>query len=123
MLNHYRNYLRHLPFAGTVVVSWVILFTPESGVPTAPPGTDKVVHLLLFAALAGTGRLARLPAAPLLVGLVGYAALSEVLQELLPIGRSGDWVDALVDIIGAGLGWAFTTELAGKLRRDRRTTG
>ena len=99
MLNHYRNYLRHLPF-GTVVVSWVILFTPESGVPTLP-GTDT----------SSTRRSPRWPARPpgpaarrSSAGRTGrLRALSEVLQEPLPIGAAGT-ADALVDITEPGSG-------------------
>jgi hypothetical protein len=75
--------LRILPFVVAVLLSVIVLFTPASGVPTAPPGTDKVVHFLLFALLMGTGRYARLPLTPLLAGLIGYAAVSEVLQWLI----------------------------------------
>ncbi|WP_222850176.1 VanZ family protein [Allosaccharopolyspora coralli] len=82
----------------------VILFTPASGVPSAPPGTDVIVHLTLFAALAGTGALARLPPRPLTLGLALYAGASEVLQMLLPLGRSGDPVDVLADLAGVALG-------------------
>ncbi|WP_308258533.1 VanZ family protein [Saccharothrix obliqua] len=89
-----------------VLLSVIILFTPQSGVPDSPPGTDKVVHVALFALLAATGCWARLPRWPLLGGLVGYAALSEVLQWLItPLGRGGDVVDGLVDVLGVGLGW------------------
>ncbi|MEB3372454.1 VanZ family protein [Saccharopolyspora mangrovi] len=89
------------------MTSWVVLFTPESGVPSAPPGTDKVVHLALFAALAITGRIAGARTAWLLPALAGYAALSEVLQGLLPIGRSCELLDVAVDVAGALLGWAL----------------
>lgn len=109
--------MRSVPFAVAVVLSLVVLFLPQSGVPSAPPGTDKVVHLLLFALLAFTGRRAGLPAGPLLAGLVAYAGISEVLQATLPIGRDGDVWDALVDGLGAlvGLG-GFAL-----LRRHART--
>lgn len=97
---------RILPFVTAVLLSVIILFTPQSGVPDSPPGTDKVVHVLLFALLAGTGLWARLPRLPLLAGLVAYAAVSEVLQWLItPLGRGGDVADALVDVVGVGLGW------------------
>ncbi|WP_233576117.1 VanZ family protein [Saccharopolyspora rhizosphaerae] len=86
-----------------------MLFTPESGVPSAPPGTDKVVHVALFAALAITGRIAGARTAWLLPVLVGYAALSEVLQGLLPIGRSCELLDVVVDVAGALAGWAAFT--------------
>ncbi|MFC6089018.1 VanZ family protein [Saccharothrix lopnurensis] len=87
------------------LLSVIVLFTPQSGVPDSPPGTDKVVHCLLFALLTTTGRYARLPVAGLAAGLVGYAAVSEVLQWLITaLGRGGDVLDALVDVAGIGVG-------------------
>ncbi|MFT7838169.1 VanZ family protein [Saccharothrix sp. BKS2] len=87
------------------LLSVIVLFTPQSGVPDSPPGTDKVVHCLLFALLTATGRYARLPVAGLAAGLVGYAAVSEVLQWLITaLGRGGDVLDALVDVAGIGVG-------------------
>ncbi len=96
--------MRSVPFVVAVLLSLVVLFTPESGVPTAPAGTDKVIHLLLFALLAATGRRAGIGAGWLLAGLVVYAGLSEVLQATLPLGRDGDVWDALVDTAGVLLG-------------------
>ncbi|MDQ2588162.1 hypothetical protein CKY47_30195 [Saccharothrix yanglingensis] len=96
---------RILPFVTAALLSVIVLFTPQSGVPDSPPGTDKVVHCLLFALLAATGLYARLPRVPLLAGLVGYAAVSEVLQWLLTaLGRGGDVLDALVDVAGVAVG-------------------
>ncbi|TWG08698.1 VanZ family protein [Saccharopolyspora dendranthemae] len=102
-----------------LLVSWVVLFTPESGVPTAPPGTDKVVHLTLFAALAITGRIAGARTSWLLASLTAYAALSEVLQGVLPLGRSCELLDAVVDVAGALLGWALLA-IHSATRRERR---
>ncbi|WP_309117263.1 VanZ family protein [Saccharothrix sp.] len=97
---------RILPFVTAVLLSVIVLFTPQSGVPDSPPGMDKVVHALLFALLAATGLRARLPAWPLLGGLVAYAVVSEVLQAVITsLGRGGDVVDGLVDVLGIGLGW------------------
>ncbi|MFD7653538.1 VanZ family protein [Actinosynnema sp. NPDC059797] len=97
--------VRILPFVVAALLSVIVLFTPQSGVPDSPPGTDKVVHLLLFALLTVTGRHARLPFGALVAGLVGYAAVSEVLQWLITaLGRGGDVLDALVDVAGIGLG-------------------
>lgn len=105
MLNHYRVKLLRVPFVVVAAASMVILFTPESGVPTAPPGTDKVVHLALFAALTVTGRVAGIGPVALAVGLCGYAGASELLQSLLPIGRNGGVLDAAVDVAGIACGW------------------
>jgi VanZ family protein len=111
---------RVLPFVIAALLSVVVLFTPESGVPTAPPGTDKVVHTLLFALLATTGLYARIPR--ILPLLVVYAGLSEVLQHLItPLHRSGDVLDALVDVLGIALGWAIAARIRSR-RRGPRTT-
>ena len=94
------------PFATVVLVSLVVLFAPQSATPsTLPPGTDKVIHMALFAALAWTGRRAGLPVVGLAIGLVTYAVGSEVLQGALPIGRSPDAVDAVVDTAGIAGGF------------------
>jgi hypothetical protein len=104
---------RILPFVVAALLSVIILFTPASGVPTAPPGTDKVVHFVLFALLMGTARYARLPSGPLLAVLSGYAAVSEVLQWLITgLHRSGDVLDALVDLAGIAFGYLVTRRLA-----------
>ncbi|MDA3646702.1 VanZ family protein [Saccharopolyspora indica] len=111
MLDHYRTQLTRIPFGVAVLASLLILFMPASGVPSAPPGTDKVVHFALFAALAATGRFAGFPTAKLLAALVGYAAVSEALQGVLPIGRSCELADGLVDVAGALTGWAVVALL------------
>ncbi|SDL80388.1 VanZ like family protein [Lentzea albidocapillata subsp. violacea] len=101
-------------------LSVVVLFTPESGVPSSPPGTDKVVHTVLFAMLAFTGLYAKVP--HILLGLVAYAGISEVLQQVItPLHRSGDVLDALVDVLGIGLGWAIASVVRSR-RRGPRTT-
>lgn len=93
--------LRRIPFALAVPLSVVILFAPGQDVPDAPAGTDKLVHLGLFALLAGTGLLAGLPRVPLLVGLVCYGAVSELVQALAGLARSGDPLDLAADTVGA----------------------
>ncbi|WP_211256600.1 VanZ family protein [Actinoalloteichus caeruleus] len=115
-----------IPFPLAVLVSLVVFLTPASGVPSAPPGTDKVVHVGVFVLLTVTGLLmvagARSPrpapdrrdASPthrgrgprrlLLLGLLCYAFVAEVLQGLLPLGRSADWADALANLAGIALG-------------------
>ncbi|MEJ8277826.1 VanZ family protein [Pseudonocardia spirodelae] len=113
--------MRVQPFVLAVLLSLVVLFTPASGVPTAPPGTDKLVHLLVFALLAWTGRAAGIRTWSLLAGLAVYAAASEVAQALLPIGRSGDVLDALVDVAGAALGTLLHARLARGGRTPSRT--
>ncbi len=90
--------------AVTVLVSLAVLFAPGSDVPSAPPGVDKLVHLLLFLALALAGRWAGIRARPLPLLLVAYAGLSEVVQAVSDLQRSGSVLDWLADVAGAGLG-------------------
>lgn len=119
LLDPYRAHWARAPFIIVLAISLVILFTPASGVPTAPPGTDKVVHLLLFALLAVTGGVGRLPLGGLSVGLLCYAATSEALQAILPLNRSGDVLDATVDALGAAAGLLVVFLLPSR-RRIRR---
>jgi hypothetical protein len=93
-------------FAVAFLVSLAVLFTPGSDVPTGPPGVDKAVHGLLFAVLALSGRWAGVRR-PVLAGLlVGYAAVSEVVQGLAPLDRSASVGDVLADVVGLLVGLA-----------------
>jgi hypothetical protein len=95
---------RRTPFVLVALLSLWMLFSPASTVPAGPPYSDKAVHILLFAALAATGRHAGMHAGVLAGVLVGYAIGSEVLQSVLPINRTGDVVDAAVDVLGVVVG-------------------
>jgi hypothetical protein len=99
-------------FAVVGLVSLVVLFAPASDVPTAPAGVDKVVHLALFAALAAAGRWAGVGVRALAVLLLGYAALSEVVQGLPALGRSTSSADWVADAVGVLFGlalWEFAS--------------
>jgi hypothetical protein len=102
-------------FTGMLVLSLVVLFTPSSGVPGGLGVNDKVVHFVLFAALAVTGRMAAFAPLPLALGLLGYAGVSEVLQSVLPLNRDGDLLDVLADGFGV-----LTGLLAAHLLRGAR---
>ena len=91
------------PFVAVVLLSLVVLFTPGSATPSVHPGVDKLIHMAMFGVLALTGRWAGVPPTRLACGLVAYAAVSEVLQAVLPIGRDGEVLDAVADSIGVGL--------------------
>ena len=97
-------------FAVVVLVSLAVLFVPADDVPSSPPGVDKLVHLLLFAALAVSGRWAGARAGVLGVLLVLYAAVSEVVQGLSALERSAsvaDWVADAIGVLAGLLGWAW----------------
>ena len=103
-------------FAVVVLVSLAVLFAPQSDVPSAPPGVDKLVHLVLFAALAVSGRWAGIGRGVLGALLVLYAAVSEVLQGITPLARSASVADWFADVLGVLLGLG----LWGLLTRRRR---
>jgi VanZ family protein len=104
-------------FAVVVLVSLAILFAPGSDVPTAPPGVDKIVHFTLFAALAFTGRWAGTKQAVLAGLLVLYAAVSEVLQGVLPIARDPTLGDFLADSAGVLVGLLVWRAVDARRRR------
>lgn len=93
-----------VPFGAAALISMVVLFTPASQTPQGPWGADKVVHIALFALLARTGRWSPVRGWVLVLGLAGYAVLSEVVQAVAPLQRSGSASDVLADLIGIGVG-------------------
>ena len=89
-----------------LLASLYVLFWPDpAGGGVSVPGADKVVHLLLFAALAATARLRFGGALSVLAVLVAYAVVSELVQALLLSRRSGDLLDLVADLLGVALGW------------------
>jgi VanZ like family len=97
-------------FAVVVLVSLAVLFAPSSDVLAAPPGVDKVVHVLVFLALALTGRWAGIRQSLLGAALVGYAVVSELVQGLTPLNRSmavGDWFADVVGVVAGLALWAL----------------
>ena len=82
----------------TVAMLWP-LDTP----PPAPSGSDKVVHLIAFAALsfplARTGRFGLIP---VFVGASAFGGLIELIQP--SFNRSADMSDWVADILGVVLG-------------------
>lgn len=99
-----KNYWRWLPLAGVFALSLIVLFSPGSTVPSGPPNSDKVVHALLFAALAITARAAGIGWRAAAAWILAYAALSEVLQATLPINRGGSLWDWVADAVGLAVG-------------------
>lgn len=95
---------RYWPLATAVVVALIMLFSPDSTVPSSPENTDKITHTLMFSVLAITSLHARIPVWLTAVWLVIFAATSEVLQAALPISRSGSIWDGSADLLGIAVG-------------------
>ena len=85
------------------VVLTVAMLLPINQPPPAPSGSDKVVHLIAFAALAfPLARTGRVGLIPVLIGASAFGGLIEFIQP--SFGRSADMQDWIADIVGAALG-------------------
>lgn len=105
-----------LTVALTAVLTTAMLW-PIEAPPTAPEGSDKLVHLIAFAALTfPLARTGRFGVIPVLIGASAFGAIIELIQPTF--NRSAelsDWiVDTLGALIGIGLGLAYR-----RVRRHR----
>jgi hypothetical protein len=98
-----RSQLARTVFALLLGISLAMFLTQGDDVPRGGPD-DKVVHALIFVALAVAGRWAQVPWLALGIGLAAYAAVTEILQATLPIKRDGNVPDFLADTVGIGVG-------------------
>jgi hypothetical protein len=76
---------------------------PMQAAPSAPEGSDKLVHLMAFAALAfplaRTGRFGLLPV------FIGASAFGGVIELIQPrFNRGADVNDWIADVVGVALG-------------------
>jgi len=98
--------LRPLRIAAFVFLLMAVAWLALSPVPPVrvSTGWDKTNHLLAFAALLFSGRLAWVQRPVLLgLGLLAYGGLIELLQLQIP-GRDGEWADLFADACGMALG-------------------
>lgn len=101
-----RRMRKYLDIPLTIIVTLtltVAMLWPLEAPPPAPEGSDKLVHLIAFAALAfplaRTGRVGLLPV------FVGASAFGGVIELIQPsFNRSADMNDWIADIIGVALG-------------------
>ena len=104
---------KYLDIPLTVVVTTVLtiaMLWPLEAPPPAPEGSDKLVHLIAFAALAfPLARTGRFGLIPVLSGASAFGATIELIQPTF--NRSAelsDWVaDTLGVLIRIGLGLAY----------------
>jgi VanZ family protein len=97
---------KYLDIPLTLIVTAVLtvaMLWPINQPPPAHGGTDKLVHLLGFAALtfplACTGRFGLVP---VFVGASAFGGLIELIQP--SFGRSAEMQDWIADIVGVTLG-------------------
>lgn len=113
------RYLRVLPFLAVLVVILFAGFRPQP-LPEAVDQQDKLHHLLGFAALVVSSRLAfpRAHSIWLLAFSLGTGLLIEFGQGLLP-NRTPSTGDMLANALGALLGWICSLLLKSGLRIRR----
>jgi hypothetical protein len=97
---------RRAAFAAAVAVHLVVLYWPRAVSEGGVPYLDKVVHVLVFGAVAWTGARAGLRVRWLAAVLVLHAVSSELVQHFLLAARSGDPADAAADVLGVVAGVA-----------------
>ena len=111
---------KYLDIPITLIVTAVLtvaMLWPINQPPSAPDGSDKVVHLIAFAALAfPLARTARIGLVPVFVGASAFGGLIEVVQP--SFGRSADMQDWIADIAGVVLGIVLAL-LYRRLRKHR----
>lgn len=97
-----------------------MLLSPPKDLPQELPlfeGADKVVHVAIFALLSFLYK-ATFPRQAFWLCftlLLLYGIATELAQEYMHMGRSGDPLDLLADALGISLGYWVKTQLAHKL--------
>lgn len=89
-----------------LVIQFLALYLPGSTIqgPTLlPPGSDKVIHFLLFAAPAFLLRRVTPRWWPIWL-LALHAPISELVQWAWVPNRSGELLDVVADLLGVGVG-------------------
>ncbi len=99
-----RALLLRWAFGVLVVLHLAALYWPRVDVAGPVTGTDKILHVLLFAAPTVAGLLAGVRPAYLLAVVALHAPASELMQHYLLPHRSGDAGDVVADLLGVVLG-------------------
>ncbi len=90
-----------------LLVQLVVLYLPTAPTAGGVAGADKVVHAAVFAAVAVAAVRCGYRPALVLLASAAHAVVSELAQAALLSSRSGDPLDVLADLVGAGLGVLF----------------
>ncbi|NPA42822.1 MAG: hypothetical protein GXO27_02180 [Chlorobi bacterium] len=95
---------RLIAIAYTLAVLYVSLVpVPES---MDPGKGDKFIHFLLFFVIYLLWvRVRTVSPGKLFLALAAFGLVLEVLQGLMPVGRSFDLADWLFDLVGIGAAW------------------
>ena len=93
---------KYLDVPLTIIVTLtltVAMLWPLEAPPPAPEGTDKLVHLLAFAALAfPLARTRRFGLLPVFIGASAFGGAIELIQP--SFNRSADVINWIADVVG-----------------------
>ena len=91
-----------LTLAASLLLTVAMLW-PMEALPPAPEGSDKLVHLVAFAALAfPLARTGRVGLLPVFIGASAFGGIIELIQP--SFNRSADVNDWIADVVGVILG-------------------
>jgi VanZ family protein len=97
---------KYLDIPLTLIVTTVLtvaMLWPLEAPPPAPEGSDKLVHLIAFAALAfPLARTGRFGLLPVFVGASAFGGAIELIQP--SFNRSADVNDWVADVVGVVMG-------------------
>ena len=100
---------KYLDIPLTLIVTAVLtvaMLWPIHQPPPAPDGSDKLVHLIAFAALAfPLARTGRIGLLPVFVGASAFGGAIELIQP--SFNRSADVNDWVADVVGVVMGIGF----------------
>ena len=109
---------KYLDIPLTIIVTLtltVAMLWPLEAPPPTPEGSDKLVHLVAFAALAfPLARTGRFGLLPVFIGASAFGGAIELIQP--SFNRSADLNDWVADVVGVILGIGLGL-LYGRLRR------
>ena len=101
-----RRMRKYLDIPLTIIVTFTLTATmlwPLQTPPPAPEGSDKLVHLIIFAALAfPLARTGRIGLPPVFIGASAFGGIIELIQP--SFNRSADINDWIADVVGVVLG-------------------
>jgi hypothetical protein len=100
-----REYL-DIPLTIIVTLTLTVVMLWPLAPPPAPEGSDKLVHLIAFAALAfPLARTGRIGLLPVFIGASAFGGAIELIQP--SFNRSADINDWFADVVGVALGIGF----------------
>jgi VanZ family protein len=112
--------LAHAPawrLVSALLIAAIVVTTlmPQAQLPVTPENVDKVEHCAAYGLLAiwFTGLVPRGQYWKVAAGLASLGGVLEYLQRAMPLGRSGDILDVVANVVGLAIGVALALAWTG----------